>query len=61
MHYKNLVMRLKEFVDSEEQIKSWKLISDSVWHSKKRSIASLLVGNSSRSEVHHFQSRSYLG
>ena len=28
-------MRLKEFADAEEQIKLWKLISDSVWHSIK--------------------------
>jgi hypothetical protein len=26
-------MRLQEFADAEEQIKLWKLISDSVWHS----------------------------
>jgi len=35
-------MRLEEFADAEEQIKLWKLISDSVWHRKKCSIASLL-------------------
>ena len=29
-------MRLKEFADAEEQIKLWKLISDSVWHSIKQ-------------------------
>ena len=29
-------MRLQEFVDAEEQIKLWKLISDSVWHSIKQ-------------------------
>jgi len=28
-------MRLQEFADAEEQIKLWKLISDSVWHSIK--------------------------
>ena len=28
-------MRLKEFADTEEQIKLWKLISDSVWNSIK--------------------------
>ena len=28
-------MRLQEFTDAEEQIKLWKLISDSVWHSIK--------------------------
>ena len=28
-------MRLQEFSDAEEQIKLWKLISDSVWHSIK--------------------------
>ena len=28
-------MRLQEFADSEEQIKLWKLISDSVWNSIK--------------------------
>jgi hypothetical protein len=54
-------MHINETSSSEEQIKLWKLISDSVWHSKRRSIASLLVGNSSRSEVHHFQSQSSLG
>ena len=30
---RNLKLRLQEFADSEEQIKLWKLISDSVWHS----------------------------
>jgi len=29
-------MRLQEFADAEEQIKLWKLISDSVWHSIKQ-------------------------
>ena len=29
------MIRLKEFADAEEQIKLWKLISDSVWHSIK--------------------------
>ena len=29
-------MRLQEFADAEEQIKLWKLISDSVWHSNKQ-------------------------
>ena len=29
-------MRLKEFADAEKQIKLWKLISDSVWHSIKQ-------------------------
>ena len=29
-------MRLEEFADAEEQIKLWKLISDSVWHSIKQ-------------------------
>ena len=28
-------MRLQEFADAEEQIRLWKLISDSVWHSIK--------------------------
>ena len=28
-------MRLQEFADAEEQIKLWKLISDSVWHNIK--------------------------
>ena len=28
-------MRLQEFADADEQIKLWKLISDSVWHSIK--------------------------
>ena len=28
-------MRLQEFADAEEQIKLWKLISDSVWNSIK--------------------------
>jgi len=28
-------MRLEEFADAEEQIKLWKLISDSVWHGIK--------------------------
>ena len=28
-------MRLQEFADAEEQIKLWKLISDSVWNSNK--------------------------
>ena len=28
-------MRLQEFADAEEQIKLWKLISDSVWHGIK--------------------------
>ena len=28
-------MRLQKFADAEEQIKLWKLISDSVWHSIK--------------------------
>ena len=28
-------MRLQEFADAEEQIKLWKLISDSLWHSIK--------------------------
>ena len=28
-------MRLQEFADAEEQIKLWKLISYSVWHSIK--------------------------
>ena len=28
-------MRLQEFADAEEQIKLWKLIADSVWHSIK--------------------------
>ena len=28
-------MRLKEFADAEEQIRLWKLISDSVWHGIK--------------------------
>ena len=32
---RNLVMRLQEFADAEEQIRLWKLISDSVWHSIK--------------------------
>ena len=54
-------MRLQEFADAEAQIRLWKFVSDSVWYSKKRSIASLVVGNSSRSEVHHFQSQSHLG
>ena len=29
-------MRLQEFADAEEQIKLWKLISDTVWHSIKQ-------------------------
>ena len=29
-------MRLQEFADAEEQIKLWKLISESVWHSIKQ-------------------------
>ena len=29
-------MRLQEFADAEEQIKLWKLIIDSVWHSIKQ-------------------------
>ena len=29
-------MRLQEFADAEDQIKLWKLISDSVWHSIKQ-------------------------
>jgi hypothetical protein len=29
-------MRLQEFADAEKQIKLWKLISDSVWHSIKQ-------------------------
>ena len=29
-------MRLQEFADAEEQIKLWKLISDSVWQSIKQ-------------------------
>ena len=29
-------MRLQEFADADEQIKLWKLISDSVWHSIKQ-------------------------
>jgi len=29
-------MRLQEFADAEEQIKLWKLISDSVWHNIKQ-------------------------
>ena len=29
-------MRLQEFADAEEQIKLWKLINDSVWHSIKQ-------------------------
>ena len=28
-------MKLREFADPEQQIKLWKLISDSVWHSIK--------------------------
>ena len=32
----NLIVRLQEFADAEEQIKLWKLISDSVWHSIKQ-------------------------
>ena len=54
-------MRLQEFADAEEQINLMKLISESVLYRNKRSIALLLVENSSRSEVHHFQSQSFLG
>jgi len=31
-------MRLQEFADAEEQIKLWKVISDSLWHSIKQQV-----------------------
>ena len=36
-------MRLQEFADAEEQIKLWKLISDSVWHSIKQQALNQLL------------------